>query len=429
MAPRFIKELPSSMRVVENYHVKLQCEVSGSPKPTLEWYRNHVKIERYWDRYSFEGDYVLVVNKTQVGDTGIYTCMAKNRLGYIFHDFAVNVVGFSSKSDKKVPPSLTKVSYNHYTFKSGQKVRLICPLYGIPTPTVKWTYYNGSRIVNHKDLDNLNSNVYKTRASLVIRSIKPSDSGIYVCNAKNKVGKSSFNFTVRVEVSDGNRPTFIVKPHNVTATVGNTVNLTCKVRPRKECLVKWLKSIDASKVKQEQIGESIFYLPDRPDLYYKLLPRNNSDHLIIRSVRLQDHGKYLCVVTCSGHDKMLSAFVYLTVSSKLVGTESVHQMSSIDWGASGNGQPTRSQLHQTVTNNSTNTSCKGLSCNLPGHVYSHCILGLIIGIVSIVSVMVLVIVTGTWTLIRHRSNKIERDVEKKWVKDVCKSPNNSPADV
>ena len=93
MAPHFIGELSSSLRAVENHIVKLKCAVSGLPKPRVEWYKNHVKIEAYWDRYSFEGEHVLVVNKTKVTDTGIYTCLAKNQHGYVFHDFAVNIGG------------------------------------------------------------------------------------------------------------------------------------------------------------------------------------------------------------------------------------------------------------------------------------------------------------------------------------------------
>lgn len=97
-----------------------------------------------------------------------------------------------------VPPSLIKVGYNHYTFKSGQKVRLVCPLYGIPTPSIKWSR-NGTRVLTQKEPDADGYHIYKTKASLVISRIKPSDSGIYVCTAKNKVGKSSFNFTIRVQ--------------------------------------------------------------------------------------------------------------------------------------------------------------------------------------------------------------------------------------
>ena len=99
-----------------------------------------------------------------------------------------------------VAPSLIKVEYNHYTFKNGQKVRLVCPLYGIPTPSIKWSR-NGSRVSTQKEPDADGHHIYKTKASLVISRIKPSDSGIYVCTAKNKVGKSSFNFTIRVQGS------------------------------------------------------------------------------------------------------------------------------------------------------------------------------------------------------------------------------------
>ena len=43
--------------------------------------------------------------------------------------------------------------------------------------------------------------------------------------------------------------------------------------------------------------------------------------------------------------------------------------------------------------------------------------------------MVLVIVTGTWTLVRQRVSKMEGSVKEKWVKELCKPANNQPADV
>lgn len=116
-------------------------------------------------------------------------------------------------------------------------------------------------------------------------------------------------------------------------------------------------------------------------------------------------------------------------NTELFGTKPNDQKLTTASAGSINGVHTQSHLHQTATNKVTITACKGLHCNQSEHAYSHCILGLIIGIVSIVSVMVLVIATGTWTLVRQRVNKMEGNVKKKWIKELCKPPNNQPVDV
>ena len=61
---------------------KLKCNLLGKPTPEIEWTRSPpAPISN--GRYDLKED-GLVINSTEIGDTGVYICTAKNKYGSIF---------------------------------------------------------------------------------------------------------------------------------------------------------------------------------------------------------------------------------------------------------------------------------------------------------------------------------------------------------
>ncbi|KAH1027653.1 vascular endothelial growth factor receptor 1-like isoform X2 [Dendroctonus ponderosae] len=67
-----------------NMTYELYCHVSGIPKPAIEWYKDEILITES-KRLTLKDDgTVLLFNKTEVGDEGIYRCEALNSEGSEF---------------------------------------------------------------------------------------------------------------------------------------------------------------------------------------------------------------------------------------------------------------------------------------------------------------------------------------------------------
>lgn len=79
----------------------------------------------------------------------------------------------------------------------GATARLACLVHGYPQPEVQWLQderplSNSCRVTIEQQEDGL--------CSLVVADVQPSDSGVYVCRASNKLGQARCSAKVRVEV-------------------------------------------------------------------------------------------------------------------------------------------------------------------------------------------------------------------------------------
>lgn len=69
----------SSREDVLGYFVKLICNVTGNPKPNVQWYHNGKLIEYDWIvRYNATN---LIINTFEEKHKGIYQCIASNVAG------------------------------------------------------------------------------------------------------------------------------------------------------------------------------------------------------------------------------------------------------------------------------------------------------------------------------------------------------------
>ncbi|XP_060683705.1 striated muscle preferentially expressed protein kinase-like [Hemiscyllium ocellatum] len=74
-APAFLRKLKNAA-VGAGCDIGLKVSVSGSPAPTLAWYRNNVCLARESGEYG-----ALWIRDCKAADAGVYTCIARNPLG------------------------------------------------------------------------------------------------------------------------------------------------------------------------------------------------------------------------------------------------------------------------------------------------------------------------------------------------------------
>ena len=116
-----------------------------------------------------------------------------------------------------------------------------------------------------------NSSVIKLLA------VRKSDSDNYLCTARNLFG-SVVERTVLVVVY---LPQFTVKPpQEVVAFPGDTLTLNCSATGDPQPVISWKKQGAALPVGRSQ---------------------ETNGELVVRDIKLQDSGKYVCVATSAGH--------------------------------------------------------------------------------------------------------------------------------
>lgn len=74
--------------------VTLECEATGTPKPTARWYRNgrEISLGARARAESKDGVFKLVIEEASDMDDGSYTCEATNCMGFV-HSIANIKIG------------------------------------------------------------------------------------------------------------------------------------------------------------------------------------------------------------------------------------------------------------------------------------------------------------------------------------------------
>ena len=111
--PKLI-EKPSNVSVVAGKTFELHCQAQGHPEPVLSWQKDGgtsfpAADDRRMDFLPTSKVYVIVIRDAKPGDTGKYTCSAKNEAGF------VNATAFVTVLGKRTP-------INH----SSAEERIIC---------------------------------------------------------------------------------------------------------------------------------------------------------------------------------------------------------------------------------------------------------------------------------------------------------------
>ena len=153
-------------------------------------------------------------------------------------------------------------------FKEGSDVTLpTCQVTGYPAPVVTWRKSSGQLPQGRAQY---------SKGVLQLSDVRKSDSDIYFCSAVNLLGNVERQ-TLVVVVS---LPAFAVKPPGkVSAATGDTLTLNCSATGDPQPVISWKRQGAALPVGR---------------IYGK------EGTLILRDLRREDAGNYICVATSAG---------------------------------------------------------------------------------------------------------------------------------
>ncbi|XP_043450277.1 myosin light chain kinase, smooth muscle isoform X3 [Prionailurus bengalensis] len=245
VAPSFSSVL-KDCTVIEGQDFVLQCSVQGIPVPQITWLLNEQPIQ-YAHSSCEAGVAELHIQDALPEDDGIYTCLAKNTLGQVSCSARVTV--HEKKSDRKsgylLPAAPSKPvaplflqGLSDLKVMDGSQVTMTVQVSGNPPPEVIW-FHNGNEIQESEDF---HFEQRGTWHSLCIQEVFPEDTGTYTCEAWNSAGEVRTQAVLMVqEPQDGTQPWFISKPRSVTASLGQSVLISCAIAGDPFPTVHWLR--------------------------------------------------------------------------------------------------------------------------------------------------------------------------------------------
>ncbi|NP_001395191.1 myosin light chain kinase, smooth muscle isoform 3 [Mus musculus] len=120
----------------------------------------------------------------------------------------------------------------------GSQVTMTVQVSGNPPPEVIWLH-DGNEIQESEDFHFEQKGGWH---SLCIQEVFPEDTGTYTCEAWNSAGEVRTRAVLTVqEPHDGTQPWFISKPRSVTATLGQSVLISCAIAGDPFPTVHWLR--------------------------------------------------------------------------------------------------------------------------------------------------------------------------------------------
>uniref|UniRef100_A0A5G2Q6R4 Hemicentin-2 n=1 Tax=Sus scrofa TaxID=9823 RepID=A0A5G2Q6R4_PIG len=253
---------PAELSLIPGAPLELLCDARGTPTPNITWHKDGQALSRPAD--SSGAGRVLRVEGVQVGDAGLYTCLAQNPAGEIEKSFRVRV---------QAPPNVIGPQGPRFVvgLAPGQLV-LECSVKADPAPEIEW----------HRDGILLQVGARLGGRFLQLQALSTADSGDYSCTARNAAGSTSVAFRVEIRTVPSIRP----GPPAVNASANQTALLPCQADGTPPPLVSWRK-------------DGVPLDPGSPR--FQLLPEGS---LRIQPVLAQDAGHYLCLASNSaGSDR------------------------------------------------------------------------------------------------------------------------------
>uniref|UniRef100_A0A8C9PAF9 Vascular cell adhesion protein 1 n=1 Tax=Spermophilus dauricus TaxID=99837 RepID=A0A8C9PAF9_SPEDA len=152
-----------------------------------------------------------------------------------------------------ISPKNTIISVHPSTrLQEGDSVTMTCSSEGLPAPKIIW----------NKKLDNENLQLLSGNETLTLIAMRMEDSGTYVCEGVNSIGRSQ----KEVELI-------------VVAQIGDSVVLTCRVTGCESPSLSWRTQIDSP-------------------LSGKVTSEGTESTLTLSPVGFENEHSYLCTVTC-----------------------------------------------------------------------------------------------------------------------------------
>nr|XP_018668551.1 neuronal cell adhesion molecule isoform X2 [Ciona intestinalis] len=242
-------------------NVTIRCQPEGIPSPSIEWRVNGVPIADTpkMDNREIHPTKIRLYN-LQIPDSAVYQCIASNLYGSIIKQAYVNVL-----VSKPLALSNDVVQYEQVV---GKSIELKCPVFGSPSPDIKWKKDGADIAMN--DRISLRKNKY-----LRIHEATFDDAGPYSCLAWNEYGSLLLNTSLsvfeRTRIQSAHpTPYFVKRGDSVTMSVQITTDTG--VEPRS---VHWYKS-------NIPVGRGVNHIVDNAEFTdtgsYKVMVNTTLDH-------------------------------------------------------------------------------------------------------------------------------------------------------
>ncbi|XP_009324501.1 PREDICTED: fibroblast growth factor receptor 4 [Pygoscelis adeliae] len=175
--------------------VKFRCPASGSPSPSIRWFKNGREFRgehRIGGIRLRHQHWSLVMESVVPSDRGNYTCLVENRFGSIRYSYLLDVLESSPHR-----PILRAGLPANTTALVGSDVEFFCKVYSDAQPHIQWLKHievNGSsygpdgvpyvQVLKTADINSSEVEV------LYLRNVSVEDAGEYTCLAGNSIGLS-----------------------------------------------------------------------------------------------------------------------------------------------------------------------------------------------------------------------------------------------
>ncbi|XP_040387830.1 hemicentin-2 isoform X3 [Cygnus olor] len=282
------------VRGVLSAAVTLRCRARGSPPLHVSWLKDGLPLRLSPRVTLLSAGHVLRISRTQVSDTGLYTCVVSSQAGVADRSFVLQILA---------PPVLeSPESSEQQVVAKGSDVTFTCEASGSPTPAVTWLKLSETPV--------LPSEQVADGPRLSLGAVGPADAGVYVCVASNEAGEASKAFSLLVmeppQIEDASHPT------EMSVAVGTPLELTCVVAGIPVPAVTWEK--------------------DGQLLAGPWLSAGNESTLRISSMEVADSGLYTCLAASPAGEDSRSFHVSARAPLSTTGTGETLSITAVRGG-------------------------------------------------------------------------------------------------
>ncbi|XP_064928861.1 hemicentin-1 isoform X2 [Columba livia] len=211
--------------------VTFVCDATGIPPPTLVWLKDGKPIENSdsLEVHILSGGSKLQIARSQLLDSGTYTCIASNVEGKAQKTYMLSI---------QVPPNIVGSEMpTEVSVLLGESIQLVCDADGVPTPVVQWL--KDGKPLASDDLQRIR--ITPDGSTLNIASALGSDTGKYTCVATNPAGEEDriFNLNVYVPPTIANNKE---EAEDLTALLDTSLNIECTATGTPAPQINWLKN-------------------------------------------------------------------------------------------------------------------------------------------------------------------------------------------
>ncbi|XP_029025018.1 fibroblast growth factor receptor 1b [Betta splendens] len=171
--------------------VRFQCQATGTPVPTLRWYRNGKEFrrdQRLGGLKIKDNLWSIIMESVVPSDSGNYTCVVENEHGSLSHTYRLQV----AVTYRDLP--LLRSPLTNQTAVVGSDVEFACRVSSGARPRITWFKRSGGGAqglvlkATEQDME-----------VLTLKTVSLEDAGEYSCVAENAMGASRYSAWLTVK--------------------------------------------------------------------------------------------------------------------------------------------------------------------------------------------------------------------------------------